>query len=868
MTAYDPRVAQRPLTDFQRATVRHVATRLYQDDVRRFLVADETGLGKSMVARGVIAEAIAALQDDDRVQRIDVVYVCSNLDIARQNTSRLLAGEGNVQSITSRLTLLARHSRELNKATTATGKPVNLVAFTPGTSFEHGSQTGRVDERALLFLLLEARHNLSGWARRAAMTLLQGGVTKLETFERHIREMNRELGGEPDPVIAKDFGERCVGALDDQFHRLIDDIGRRAGPPDVRPAEWAVLIGELRNALAKASIATLEPDLVILDEFQRFRHLLSDQDDSNAELARELFDYEQARVLLLSATPYKPYTVADEAIDGENHHRDFFELLRFLKPDERWLSEVRRHFDRYRDSLLTRKSAVDAAHSLRTLLLEVMCRTERPPLGQDGNDMVRELVTESTASAGDIVGYATLRTLARELNGSAPIDYWKSVPYFVNFMEGYQLGDRLREAWKDEATRERLLPVVRSTQRLRRPDIQSFQELDTGNGRLRALMDTTVRSDQARMLWLPPSLPYHTLGQPFAGGEKFTKRLVFSSWNATPTAIASLLSYEADRQLMADGHAAENTPEARHRLAGRLSYRMDGSRPGAMTTLALFWPNPGLAAITDPLAFARLEPHTQLSIEAVAGMATNRVTVDLPRSLIDANHSGESTVVDAYLPAVAGRVARRDIAGGDRAGHGHPVDRRRIWWTRRTRGCGAGPAQGQRLGRPPIRRTGHRPRRTGRVCARERRLASPGPAGGRQPEGDAAGPLAGGRTTGRRVAHAVSAKSEHRTVGQPVSRRTVLAQGAPVLRRRRSPVHDGRVRAAPLRARGWLCLRRRVPEEGDRDRPDSTDLAGADVPGIRPGSSVRPTHRVQQPVRAALQQPGDRDRQRSPDRRP
>lgn len=649
MTGYDPRVAQQPLTGFQRATVRHVAKRFYQDDVRRFLVADETGLGKSMVARGVIAEAITALQHDDRVQRIDVVYVCSNLDIARQNTSRLLAGEGNVQSITSRLTLLAKHSRSLNHATTTTGKPVNLVAFTPGTSFEHGSRAGRVDERALLFILLAAQHDLSGWSRRAAMTLLQGGVARRETFHTAIRDLRRDLHDEPDPIIAKEFAERCADGLDGDFQRLIEEIGRQPSVPDGLRNDQTVLIGELRNALAKASITTLEPDLVILDEFQRFRHLMSDQDEGAAELARELFDYRQARVLLLSATPYKPYTVADESIDGENHHRDFFELLGFLNSDQRWLGEVRRQFDTYRDALVAGAHAGDIARSLRTLLLEVMCRTERPPLGHDENDMVTEIVTETTSSADDIVGYATLRKLAQELNGSVPIDYWKSVPYFVNFMEGYQLGDKLREAWKDKARRESLLPVVRATQRLLRSDVQGFRELDTNNGRLRALLDTTVRSGQARMLWLPPSLPYHALGEPFASARRFTKRLVFSSWTATPTAVAALLSYEIERQLMNNDTMTENTPDARHRMATRLAYRVDGDRPAAMTTLALFWPNPGLAAVTDPLTFARRQPHTELSSEAIAALATDRITTELPQWLVDAEHVGESNIVDAYL---------------------------------------------------------------------------------------------------------------------------------------------------------------------------------------------------------------------------
>ena len=77
------------LKDFQRATVDYVFHRLWlaEDQVKRFLVADEVGLGKTMVAKGVIAKTVEHLWDTDK--RIDIVYICSNSQIARQNLSRL-----------------------------------------------------------------------------------------------------------------------------------------------------------------------------------------------------------------------------------------------------------------------------------------------------------------------------------------------------------------------------------------------------------------------------------------------------------------------------------------------------------------------------------------------------------------------------------------------------------------------------------------------------------------------------------------------------------------------------------------------------------------------------------------------------------
>ena len=88
------------LKDFQRDTVDHVFARMYEASppALRFLIADEVGLGKTMVARGIAARAVDKLWDT--VERIDVIYVCSNQAIAKQNFSRLaIAGRRIFQTL-------------------------------------------------------------------------------------------------------------------------------------------------------------------------------------------------------------------------------------------------------------------------------------------------------------------------------------------------------------------------------------------------------------------------------------------------------------------------------------------------------------------------------------------------------------------------------------------------------------------------------------------------------------------------------------------------------------------------------------------------------------------------------------------------
>jgi len=134
------------LKRFQRSTVEYVFKRLYLDSdaALRFLVADEVGLGKTLVARGVIAKAIKHLRKTlGEDHRIDIVYICSNASIARQNVRKLNVAGGNGFELTSRITLLPIQLSSLNNSP----NKINFVSFTPGTSFDQKSNIGLLDGR-------------------------------------------------------------------------------------------------------------------------------------------------------------------------------------------------------------------------------------------------------------------------------------------------------------------------------------------------------------------------------------------------------------------------------------------------------------------------------------------------------------------------------------------------------------------------------------------------------------------------------------------------------------------------------------------------------------------------------------------------
>lgn len=640
MSRFDAEPILASLKDFQRATVEHVTERLYRspEPSRRFLVADETGLGKSVVARGVIARAIEELQDCDSVDRIDVVYVCSNSDIADQNLKRLNVTGQEHLPFTSRLTMLAKHSRQLAATTAAHGKPVNLVSFTPGTSFDMGWRTGKSEERALLHLLLVSALGLTGRAEKSSRMLLQGGVQHLSSFTDTVHRLSAEMQNDLDPQIAARFAKGCrhLRYLA-RFEDLIEELGRKQRVPEVLKEDARVLIADMRAELARVSVATLEPDLVILDEFQRFRHLLDLKNGGDAaELAHHLFDYPDVRVLLLSATPYKPYTLAEEGRVGEDHFTDFLRTLEFLgQGSPLRLEQVKDDLVEHRSALIAGTDASKTAERLREQLLLVMARTERPQLGESG--MLQERSIEaSPVQVADLVGFAALQRVADCVSSVAPVEYWKSVPYFINFMDGYQLGAGVRRTLKTSSGRAKLQALLDRTQHLDRSALEGFRPVDLGNGRLRALAAETVDQGWWRLLWVPPSMPY--LGPAGAYAERtaqgVTKRLIFSSWSAAPTAIASLLSYEAECQLFAATRLTRNTPVARAAIAARLNYDLRSDQPAAMSTLALFWPHIALAEVADPLKLARAHPDRTLSAPAAIRDVVARLSPNLPTASV------------------------------------------------------------------------------------------------------------------------------------------------------------------------------------------------------------------------------------------
>ena len=624
---FDATPALDGLRGFQRRTVEHVFKRLYLDDqpADRFLVADETGLGKSMVARGVIAKAIELLdRPDSGVNRIDVVYVCSNADLAKQNLSRLnVTGQKDIIE-SGRLTLLPTELAKLNApAAKGTRKRVNFISLTPGTSFNVGGATGQAKERAVLFRIMTQLGVIGEEQHHDAVELLRAG-SSAQNFARRVQYMHEQFPDGFSVPVRNRFRTLAHQSGNLPAFRKALREATRDGAEVVRP-RMSAIIGGLRGDLAQAGLDCLEPDLIILDEFQRFRDLLyspgsaPDDEDSAAELARQFLNYKGAKLILLSATPYKAHTRANEE-DGDDHAADFRQLLRFLSSERPgYMEGLEADLDGRRTQLLKQVPDDALTHRIEDDLKLFMSRTERPQLGKDDMLSVIEMAP-TDVRAGDLASYRSLSALFRAARTGNPMEYWKSVPLFAHFLTDYKVGRMLDG--RIHCDREAVDPVLPALTTIDPDSYRSYGAVETDNAKFRAVRDHTVGQGWWKLLWMPPSLPYVEPSGAFAEvGSDVTKQLVFSAWNAAPTAITTMLSYEAERQVLEGSPLhGENTAEARKRFRGRLRFRVRDGEPQAMSTLALFIPHAALALSGDPLESASMSGSLVVG-DAVRGAA-------------------------------------------------------------------------------------------------------------------------------------------------------------------------------------------------------------------------------------------------------
>jgi hypothetical protein len=552
------------LKDFQRDTVERCFD-LYKNGGkdgqrhRRILVADEVGLGKTLIARGLIAK-LANLHWEEGDDLFKVVYICSNSAIARQNISKLKIDENVTEGDVSDSRLSMQHVKiyEQEKDPEVRAGYIHLIPLTPTTSFNFKKSIGMMKERALMCAIFRQLPDFREYKRRLP-SMMKGNRVDVETFrecvrneETRIHHCNAEYLRKISKAVENHMKEKGIKK------ELLNWCERNATDYDV--------IRKLRTLFAEISVSWLEPDFVIMDEFQRFREIISADSETDYGVLKNRFFKGKGngvKTLLLSATPYKLYQTLEEADESgrDDHYEEFLELMDFLHDnDEDKCDRFRQQWRGFSESLRKAKNDSGALDALvnnksksdaENAMYDSVCRTERLLIGSRNNIIDDSNVKKGLAiSETDIIPYIEAEKIARAcgMKEHIPVEYVKSCPYMFSFMEDYAFMRELQTAKKKMPT----IPFSAEARKILFVDkdkLQRFEPLPANNARLQQLMEVALGNGAEKLLWVPPSVPYYEFGGAFKGKDKdaFSKALVFSRWVMVPRMIACTLSYECER---------------------------------------------------------------------------------------------------------------------------------------------------------------------------------------------------------------------------------------------------------------------------------------------------------------------------------
>jgi hypothetical protein len=423
--------------------------------------------------------------------------------------------------------------------------------------------------------------------------------------------------------------------LKSEFERLSSDFRYATNnrSPKAR-SDRNRLIGDLRRALATCCLRALQPDVIIFDEFQRFKELLNPATQAG-ELANQLIDYSdqstRAKVLLLSATPYRTLTVGT-TLDGEGHYSDFLKTIEFL--DREKVPTVTRLMHDYRlaiQAITDPTSPTDRVQEIKgeiqQELRSVMARTERLAASSERMGMLRELHAEVVPEAADLRSYVGLQSVSKALGVGGALTYWKTAPYPLSLMDEYQLKKEVEKRTVDRGASG--LPRLPECGWIAQSDVDAYTKVDPRNARLRELQAQTIDTGAWELLWIPPSAPYYRLegayGDPLL--KSFTKRLIFSGWRVVPKALSVLLSYEAERSALRAVKKDARYATSSDRDGGLLRFSTTDGRDTGMPIFTLLYPCDVLADEIDPVVLGQPESdQTELaSAAALVGRAERRI---------------------------------------------------------------------------------------------------------------------------------------------------------------------------------------------------------------------------------------------------
>ena len=310
--------------DFQKATANRILKVFKEHNQNRILLADEVGLGKTIIAREVIRK-VSRWHKEENDDHFKVIYICSNINIANQNINKL----GIADPLKVSESRLSMQHLIIYKNAGTNHSYEQLIPLTPATSFSMTAGCGNQEERALMYAHLKRLSCFNDieipLSKFMAYDAEKYWTDYVRGYEQRVTECDCNGSNyikEMNVLLSQKISQKLIEAI--RANCSSNSITKKQ---DSRP-----IINKLRRIFAQISLDKLEPDLVIMDEFQRFRDLIKPADDEQGMLSKQFLYNTNTKVLLLSATPYKPYSTLEEISQDDNseHIKEFMTVMNFL----------------------------------------------------------------------------------------------------------------------------------------------------------------------------------------------------------------------------------------------------------------------------------------------------------------------------------------------------------------------------------------------------------------------------------------------------------------------------------------------------------------------------------------------------------
>lgn len=634
-------------TEYQKRTIKRIVDSYMRMDAsadmsktaKRFLLADEVGLGKTIVAKGVIRcmmckllkkeldelpeeksqektetreEVIKSMRAGNRYYYFHVLYMCANTNIAKQNEVKLGLREIEEKAVkksraewTNRSSCLSRKifdigvgykrddSGQIQKKVEVKQVPSLDVSFHQVLD-DYGEIYGK-DDGIYEYLNKIVNENFAARLIILPITPKISGKIKGKGNKDERQYIWNLING----FEKYDEIDYKTTDIKDQFEKLMEyyrssvernksikECESNAFTNDADNNAWETV----RENISDITLKWLKPELIIYDEFQNFREIMTEY------TASQKLDSQEPYALMLSATPFRMY-LSDNQAEQDEKNADLTKVCEFLtqKQDEK-PSELSDSLKEYKSALedfskssgISERTVLEKKKAFESKMSQVFSRMERINVLRNLDLPVQDAGQRTEYPCGKV---PQLYEYAKELHDYAiggtdnqKVEYAKRMPYMFSFMtakgsskgiQEIQEGYRLKRAFDDKVKTGEIKAIADAKSYVLKDDFDDLtkalgnwhgvyletllQVLDFTDKNVKNWADELgctedeIRENHpgaARLLWIPSVVNQESLQGAFSEHRGYGKTIMFADRVAVPRMMAGLISREVERRLL------------------------------------------------------------------------------------------------------------------------------------------------------------------------------------------------------------------------------------------------------------------------------------------------------------------------------